>query len=133
MSGISARQCSLSLFNLHNSYMYLPLLTSSTMAQTRKTPTSMPKVSFTLTGARRKVTAISKSGKENIMAQPSSVTKVTTTSSTRPKPVVKPVNKSRPLQARTSSSQDEKDADTAALLAMIAQQQGLSIHFFLIL
>jgi len=100
--------------------MYLPLLTSSTMAQTRKMPTSMPKVSFTLTGAQQKVTAVSKSRKENIMAQPSSVTKVTTTSSTRPKPVVKPVNKSRPLQARTSSSQDEKDADTAALLAMIA-------------
>jgi hypothetical protein len=90
----------------------------------------VPKVSSASTGAQQKVnTAVSKSAKENIKAQaPSaSVTKVTANSSTR-HPVAKAVNNSRPLQARTSSSQGAKDADTAALLARIAQQQGLSIH-----
>jgi hypothetical protein len=101
------------------------------MVQTRKTAPSVPKVSFTLTGAQRKVTAvISKLGKENIKAQEPS--KVTAASSTRPKPVARPVNKPQPLepQARTSS-QGGNDADTADLLATIAKQQGLSIHLFL--
>jgi hypothetical protein len=98
---------------------------------------SMPKVSSTLTGARGKVnTAVLKSAKENIKAQAfsASVTKVTTDFSTQPKPLAKAVNNSRcrPLQARTSSSPGAKDADTAALLARIAQQQGLSIHLSLI-
>jgi hypothetical protein len=57
---------------------------------------------------------------------------VTADFSTQPKPLAKAVNNSRLLQAWTSSSQDSKDADTAALLARIAQQQGSSIHLFLI-
>ena len=91
----------------------------------------MPKVSFASTGARAggKVnTGISKSAKENIKAQALSapVMKVTTEFSTQQEPPAKPVNNSRrqPLQACTSS-QSAKDADTATLLARIAQQQGL--------
>lgn len=90
---------------------------------------SVPRVSFTSKGSQRKVTStFSKSGKENIKAHTPSVTKVITASSTQPKPVAKPVKKSLPLQARTSS-----DADTAALLATIAKQRGLSIRLFSIL